>query len=712
MQTITEAGDAPVTSAGPTAGHPRASIILALYHGDEWVKAGLEACLAQTCRDIEVVVVDPGRSAESTSIVLSCADPRVTRIAAPRHASLAGLWNRGLRCARGEWLACLTETVRLAPDAIERLLETAAEDREADLIYADALVRDLTTGAVEILRTPDHAHPAYIERVSPCHIFSRRAFDTAGGYDGRVRPAEGLDHWLRILDRSSAIRCPGELAEQVVVPWRTRDPDWIHQGRMSTVVRSRLELATADDMRPWLQLGIERAWSAGPGHFTRHNAGTIAGLFCVSAMLGVRGAAMTAAIIVAKAAVRLRGDTAPAPDSVETQTPSPVRLERRDGTQILCLVPRVVMGGSEKVVHDIVAGLTPRGFRFHLGAAQGDDDAWCRSFLTTFDNVVELPDELDAPAGDQQEVFEAQVASLVERLGIDVVLVSNAIRAYRALPGLRDALPGLPIADILHVQHYAGTSDECISGVPYVDRRVCISEHLRAHMLEKYRAAGVDTRYDSRMGVIHNGIDTDRFDPARVRRGAFLDRHGLPAGTRLVSCIGRLSLEKRPLVFVDAALRTIEMPGHENVRFVIAGDGPEYDLMKRRIRRSGHLDRFVLTRVLDYERVPELLADSAVAVLTSSIEGLPLVLAEAMAMNVPVVSTDVGAVSSIVEHGRTGLLVDPRSAVVARTADAIAAILNGFAPAVAPRDVIRERFSLHAMHDAWQAVLEEVTARR
>jgi len=71
----------------------------------------------------------------------------------------------------------------------------------------------------------------------------------------------------------------------------------------------------------------------------------------------------------------------------------------------------------------------------------------------------------------------------------------------------------------------------------------------------------------------------------------------------------------------------------------------------------GIKDRLLLTgKVTDINLVYRALD---IFVLTSSIEGLPLALFEAMASGVPTISTDVGAISEVIEDGKTGIVVPP-----------------------------------------------------
>jgi glycosyltransferase involved in cell wall biosynthesis len=120
----------------------------------------------------------------------------------------------------------------------------------------------------------------------------------------------------------------------------------------------------------------------------------------------------------------------------------------------------------------------------------------------------------------------------------------------------------------------------------------------------------------------------------------------------LVTGVLRLSEEKQPLVFVEIARRILAQ--RDDVCFALAGDGPMASEVNAAATRLG--PRFqILGRRTD---VPELLAASDVAFLTSRIEGTPNVLLEAQWLGVPVVAARVGGVGDAVQHGHTGILAD------------------------------------------------------
>lgn len=158
--------------------------------------------------------------------------------------------------------------------------------------------------------------------------------------------------------------------------------------------------------------------------------------------------------------------------------------------------------------------------------------------------------------------------------------------------------------------------------------------------------------HPDRIRVVLNGLDAESVrrptNDAIARTRATIARD-TPI---LVTGVLRLSEEKQPLVFVEIARRILAQ--RDDVCFALAGDGPMASEVNAAATRLG--PRFqILGRRTD---VPELLAASDVAFLTSRIEGTPNVLLEAQWLGVPVVAARVGGVGDAVQHGHTGILAD------------------------------------------------------
>ena len=137
-----------------------------------------------------------------------------------------------------------------------------------------------------------------------------------------------------------------------------------------------------------------------------------------------------------------------------------------------------------------------------------------------------------------------------------------------------------------------------------------------------------------------------------------------------------------------------------DARFVIVGDGPERARLAEQISTLGLSERIVMTGFR--EDIPQLLGMMDIFVLSSvGGEGLPQGLTQAMAMERPVVATDVGSVAEVVKHRATGLLVAPRD--MASLAESLLLLIREqdvrARMARAARNLIAGSYSLQTMLD-------------
>jgi glycosyltransferase involved in cell wall biosynthesis len=157
--------------------------------------------------------------------------------------------------------------------------------------------------------------------------------------------------------------------------------------------------------------------------------------------------------------------------------------------------------------------------------------------------------------------------------------------------------------------------------------------------------------------LIENGVDVAEF--SRGRTTAEAKRHlGLPVERPLIGAIGRLSEEKGFDILLRAAAQLVRTG--QDIGLVIAGEGRERAALGSLAQELGLADR---VRLGGYCPDPRPLYEAFdVFALSSLREGLPNVLLEAMALEVPVVATRVAGVPRLVRHEANGLLVEPGSA--------------------------------------------------
>ena len=196
------------------------------------------------------------------------------------------------------------------------------------------------------------------------------------------------------------------------------------------------------------------------------------------------------------------------------------------------------------------------------------------------------------------------------------------------------------------------------------------------------------------------GVDTRLFHPAHrspERRTAL----GVTDGTPVVLHVSRLAVEKDVGTLVGTFQRAHAALG-DRARFVVAGDGPEAGMVRAALPFATHYG------FIDRRRLAEVYADSDLFVFPSPTETCGLVVLEAMASGLPVITSDQGGVLENVRHALNGLMVPAGDAEAfgqaavdlarnARGREAMASAARAFAVA---RDWEREIDQLEPMYRA------------
>jgi colanic acid/amylovoran biosynthesis glycosyltransferase len=174
-----------------------------------------------------------------------------------------------------------------------------------------------------------------------------------------------------------------------------------------------------------------------------------------------------------------------------------------------------------------------------------------------------------------------------------------------------------------------------------------------------------DPKHWHKVVALPLGVDPDAFAPrtyaARAAAGPF----------RLIS-VGRLSAPKGFPVLIGAVALLRERG--RNVELTLVGEGPERATLEALIadRRLGNCVR--LAGACNHDRVADYYQSSDAFVLSSFLEGVPVVLMEAMAMELPCVATWITGIPEIIDSGVDGLLVPP--ACARAIADAVEGLIN------------------------------------
>jgi teichuronic acid biosynthesis glycosyltransferase TuaC len=223
------------------------------------------------------------------------------------------------------------------------------------------------------------------------------------------------------------------------------------------------------------------------------------------------------------------------------------------------------------------------------------------------------------------------------------------------------------------------------------DRIVAVSTELAEHAVK----LGVER---DRIQVVSNGVDCKQYQPAD-RDAARAELELSSTGPLLVS-VGNLS-PRKGFQRVIAAMPGL-LAAHPNLRLVVVGgggaEGDNSVELEQRISELGLAERVVLAGAQPPERVVRYLAAADLFVLSSSYEGSPNVVLEAMASGRPVVVSRVGEVEAMVPK-HCGRLYGPAEDVPALEA-ALATALG--------RDWDEKGIRAYAETQTWDGVADRV----
>jgi glycosyltransferase involved in cell wall biosynthesis len=214
-------------------------------------------------------------------------------------------------------------------------------------------------------------------------------------------------------------------------------------------------------------------------------------------------------------------------------------------------------------------------------------------------------------------------------------------------------LAGIPIVCTVHGKNYYPDRlyrrVACRLVSRFADAFVTVSNDLKAYLSSEIWIPG------NRIQVIHNGIDTDTYSRDRYDQAAIRKKLSIHESATVLIVVAALFEGKGHRDLVDAVCMLKD--SYDDLCVLFVGEGPCEAKLKQQIAQSG-LEKEI--RLLGFRRdIAELLSVSDLFVLPSYSEGLPVSILEAMSCGVPVIATNVGGVSEIINDGGNALLVPP-----------------------------------------------------
>lgn len=350
-------------------------------------------------------------------------------------------------------------------------------------------------------------------------------------------------------------------------------------------------------------------------------------------------------------------------------------------------------GGAEKVATNLINRMSRDGYDFSVCTLDRIGSA--RHGLN--DNArIECANR--ASGLDFQLPF--RMAKIIRRISPDIVHAHNCTALLYG--SLAARLAG--VKKIVVTQHgsIADESDKVKAALKIysglISKNIAVSKTVETYIKDIYEPAGAKTE------LIINGIDENYYSKRAAGKNNLKTGLGIKSDEFVIGHVARLSPEKDQATLIHAFAKALERS--RAAKLIIVGDGPLRESLEMLSVELGIADKIIFTGFQDDVRAFLNIFD--IFVLSSTREGTSLTLLEAMAMELPVIATDVGGNTDIVINNETGLLVPSKD--IDALSGAILCLLND--PALrnkmgrTGRARVDRNFSLRAMTEKYDTIYQ------
>jgi len=195
------------------------SIVIPVYNGANYLGEAIDSALAQTYKNIEIIVVNDGSKddGETEKVALSYGDK--IRYFHKENGGVSSALNMGIREMRGEYFSWLSHDDLYTPEKIETQVRLIETDKDI-ILCSGSLITESGKPMLHCTRTLDKVlngrdlFEAFLHRYSLNGLgvlVPKEAFEKAGGFDESLRYLQDLDMWMRLMWYDYRFVCHSDL---------------------------------------------------------------------------------------------------------------------------------------------------------------------------------------------------------------------------------------------------------------------------------------------------------------------------------------------------------------------------------------------------------------------------------------------------------------------------------------------------------------------
>jgi glycosyltransferase involved in cell wall biosynthesis len=198
---------------------PLVSVIIPVYNGTNYLREAIESVFAQTYKNYEVLVVDDG-STDGTWEIIESYGSRIRGIH-KENGGVASALNRGIREAKGYYIAWLSHDDLFLPEKLERQVNFLREFEQFKASYTDYYIIDTKGIMLSEIKTPWYPRKRAIRVLfgdmyinGSTMMIEHACFDHVGLFSEDLKYVQDVEMWLRLLRRFDIGHLPENLVMQ------------------------------------------------------------------------------------------------------------------------------------------------------------------------------------------------------------------------------------------------------------------------------------------------------------------------------------------------------------------------------------------------------------------------------------------------------------------------------------------------------------------
>ncbi len=648
---------------------PSVTVLMPVYNASRFLREAVTSVLEQRYSDFEFIIINDGSADGSAGIITSFRDERIRVINNERNLGLIATLNKGIQLANGKFIArmdaddvCLPDRLSKQVEFLEQHSDVAVVASLVDFINTDGGVTgnwstDQSAVTIEeiarvMTRTNCIAHPSVMIRTEIARAYL---------YRSNQKGAEDWDLWLRLLSDGKRI---AKLSETLLL-YRIHADSITAGDKRKEVLEVRL-------------LRVLRKFLIGRFMQFQWNA------FFFQVLIGMFRT------IARHWKVNLIPRRARYTKRFLTSSPFQVLMEKRAFESMLhsyngrhfFIFPYTHVGGAEKV-HAAIVAATKHAKPLVIFSGFSDNEKFLSRFAEHAEVLV-IPNYLNYPFTSNNAL--QKLAEKMNRCHA-VVMGSNAAFFYDLIPLLNDSVNVIELIHAFKYQPQANLAHKALLPLAKrIDQRVFISNAAMQEFDRFLFHHNIPAQLRQRSTFISNAVHIPEINSSRN-------------GSVGVLFVGRNSPEKRLELFVQIA-ETLKQRFNNVVRCTVVGvaqiDAPYVAC---------------LGEITDEKELAAVYADHQILIVTSSREGFPVVIMEAMASGLVVVATPVGDIPNRLD-GKNGVVLHSAEAdaVVLESVEVVSDLVTNQnkmnAISVAARTYAIEHFSVDAFSAAYKTLLE------